>query len=144
MKGISKILALAAILAIAACEKSEENGGAEHFCVTVDCFASDRVQEKIDTFNRKGEQTKIKAGKKFIPILFSDEGLEMIDFLSLDCSASQGVWHSDTEVRIDKFGRVVRDGKITGAFWNGKIDSERRPLRLKIRNICGDETIWNL
>ena len=29
MKGISKILALAAILAIAACEKSEENGGGQ-------------------------------------------------------------------------------------------------------------------
>ncbi len=125
-------------------EASEESSGAEHFCVTVDCFASDRVQEKIDMFNRKGEQTKIKAGKKFIPILISDEGLEMIDYLSLDCSASEGVWHSDTEVRIDKFGRVIRDGKMTGAFWNGKIDSERQPLRLKIRNICGDETIWNL
>ena len=125
-------------------EASEENGAAERFSVTVDRFASDRVQGKIDMFNRKGEQTKIKAGKKFIPILISDEGLEMIDFLSLDCSASEGVWHSDAEVKIDKVGRVVRDGKMTGVFWNGKIDSEQRPLRLKIRNICGDETIWNL
>lgn len=29
-------------------------------------------------------------------------------------------------------------------FWDGAIQSEARPLRLKIRNICGDETVWEV
>lgn len=121
-----------------------EEGSEAGFCVTVDRFASDRVQGKIDAFNRKGELVKRRPGKKFIPVITSDEGLEMIDFVSADCTASEGEWHSDTEIRIDKFGRVIRDGKPLGIFWDGKIYTGQKPFRIKIRNICGDETIWNL
>lgn len=116
----------------------------EGFCVTAERFASDRVQGKIDAFNRKGEQAERRPGKKFIPVIISDEGLEMIDLISADCTADDGVWHSDTEIRIDKFGRAVRDGKQSGEFWDGKIYTKRKPLRIKIRNICGDETVWKL
>ncbi len=42
---------------------------------------------------------------------------------------------------IDRLGYVIEDGKKTNKFWDGCIRCENQPLRLKIRNICGDETI---
>ena len=66
--------------------------------------------------------------------------------LSLDCSSADKTapWHSDTEIKIDRLGYVIRNGKKTGSFWDGSITSDDRPLRLKIRNICGDESIFCL
>ena len=72
------------------------------------------------------------------------DGLELIEFLSLDCTARDGEWHSDSEIKIDKLGYVIRGGKKTKEFWDGTIQSEKQPLRLKIRNICGDETVWEV
>ncbi len=110
--------------------------------VTVDKFLSDRVMGKIQEYNWKGQ---LNAGKKgFKPIEISDEGLELIEFLSLDCTAATGEWHSDSEIKIDKLGYVVRNGTKTKTFWDGSITSDAKPLRLKIRNICGDETVWEI
>jgi adenine-specific DNA-methyltransferase len=36
---------------------------------------------------------------------------------------------------------VIKDGTKTKEFWDGKIRSEKKPKRIKIRNISGDETI---
>ena len=108
--------------------------------VTVDKFLSDRVMTKIHEYN---EKALLNAGKKgFQPIEISDEGLELIEYLSLDCTAAAGEWHSDSEIKIDKLGYVIRNGVKTKDFWDGAITSEKPPLRLKIRNICGDETEW--
>lgn len=108
--------------------------------VTVDKFLSDRVMTKIHEYN---EKALLNAGKKgFQPIEISDEGLELIEYLSLDSTAAAGEWHSDSEIKIDKLGYVIRNGVKTKAFWDGAITSEKPPLRLKIRNICGDETEW--
>lgn len=109
------------------------------YAVTIDKFASDRVQGKILEFNNKNI---LNSKKKFTPITISDDGLEMIEFLSLDSTSKDGQWHSDSEIKIDKKGYVTRNGVKTKEFWDGKIHSEKKPLRLKIRNICGDETIW--
>ncbi len=110
--------------------------------VTVDKFLSDRVMGKIEEYNWKGQ---LNAGKKgFKPIEISDEGLELIEFLSLDCTAAAGEWHSDSEIKIDKLGYVIRNGSKTKTFWDGTITSDAQPLRLKIRNICGDETVWEV
>lgn len=110
--------------------------------VTVDKFLSDRVMGKIEEYNWKGQ---LNAGKKgFKPIEISDEGLELIEFLSLDCTAAAGEWHSDSEIKIDKLGYVIRNGSKTKTFWDGSITSDAKPLRLKIRNICGDETVWGI
>ena len=84
----------------------------------------------------------MNTNKKFTPITISDTGLELIEFLSLDCTAAEGIWHSDSEIKIDKLGYVIRDGVKTKEFWDGAITSDKQPLRLKIRNICGDETVW--
>ena len=80
--------------------------------------------------------------QKYKPITISNEGLETIEFLSLDCTAAEGVWHSDTEILIDRLGYVRKNDIDTKEFWDGAITSENKPLRLKIRNICGDETIY--
>lgn len=111
------------------------------YTVTIDCFISDRVQGKIMDFNNKA---RLNAKKSFKPIEVSEEGLELIEFLSLDCTARDGEWHSDSEIKIDKLGYVIRGGEKTKKFWNGTIQSEKQPLRLKIRNICGDETVWEV
>ena len=80
--------------------------------------------------------------KPYKPIIVSDDGLELIEFISVDCTSSEGEWHSDSEIKIDKLGYVIKNGTKTKEFWNGKISCEKKPLRLKIRNICGDETVW--
>ena len=59
----------------------------------------------------------------------------------MDCERAQGPWRSSHEVKIDKLGRVSIDGEKTKTFWDGKIVSKKKPLRLKVRNIAGDETI---
>lgn len=113
--------------------------------VSVDFFASDRVQQKLDAYNQKGKLNEKKPGS-FKPILLSEEGLEMIEYISLDCESAekQAVWHSTTEIKLDKFGYVIRDGVKTKEFWNGSITSSEKPLRIKLRNICGDESVWVL
>lgn len=111
------------------------------YTVTIDRFISDRVMGKIMEFNNK---SRLNAKKAFKPIEVSEEGLELIEFLSLDCTARDGQWHSDSEIKIDKLGYVIRGGEKTKAFWDGTIQSEKQPQRLKIRNICGDETVWEI
>ena len=70
--------------------------------------------------------------------------MELIEFLRVDCIAGEGEWHSNSEIKIDKNGYIIVDGNKTKEFWDGCIRSIQKPLRLKIRNICGDETIWEL
>lgn len=111
--------------------------------VSISRFFSDRVNKKIEEFNLKGQQQTLKTGKVFRPIMLSEEGLETIEFLSLDCTTDDisAPWHSDSEILIDRLGYVRKNGIDTKDFWDGTITSEEKPLRLKIRNICGDETI---
>lgn len=104
-------------------------------------FISDRLIQKINEFNQKGNLQSLTKGKKFEPISISEEGLELIELISLDCENSEGQWHSSTEIKIDKLGYVIKDGTKTKEFWDGKIASDKKPKRIKIRNISGDETI---
>lgn len=115
---------------------------AEGYVVEISKFMSDRVTQKINDFNEKG----IINSKKntFERIEISQDGLELIEFLSIDCTSSDGEWHSDSEIKIDKLGYIIINGKKTKTFWDGTIHSPQKPLRLKIRNICGDETVWKV
>lgn len=114
--------------------------------VSINRFFSDRVNKKIEEFNLKGQQQALKSGKAFKPITLSEEGLETIEFLSLDCASADASspWRSDSEILIDRLGYVRKNGIDTKTFWDGTITSDNKPLRLKIRNICGDETIYKL
>lgn len=114
-------------------------------------FHSDRVAKKVHDFNEKGvlQTNKKRASGKsanFSKIKLSDEGLETIEWASVDCvnAEKNAPWHSDMEVKIEKMGTITINGKKTQDYWDASIVSDDKPLRLKIRNICGDETIFVL
>ena len=116
--------------------------------VTIKSFHSDNVRRKVEDFNQKGLQQYLKKsaiGKKsaYQRIELSDEGLECVEWLSLDCTqvGKDAPWHSDVEIKIEKAGTVTQDGHKTDALWDATIFSEQRPLRMKVRSICGDETV---
>ena len=111
--------------------------------IIIDRFISDRVTSKIADFNNKAFLNSTEK-KPYKPIVISEEGLELIELLSLDCNGDNGKWHSDTEIKIDKNGFMVVNGKKTSELWDGTISCKEKPLRLKIRNICGDETVYKL
>ncbi|GHU78775.1 hypothetical protein FACS1894191_0150 [Clostridia bacterium] len=111
------------------------------YAIGIETFQSDRVQSKIAEFNNKA-MFNASPQKPYKPIEISGDGLELIEFLSADCTAGDGEWHSDSEIKIDKLGYVVKKGEKTKELWDGKIRCQRRPLRFKIRNICGDESVW--
>lgn len=119
------------------CGKKIEKEG---FDIEITKFVSDRVIQKIYDFNAKNMGADKK--KKFNPITISEEGLETIEYISVDCTSAEGEWHSDSEIKIDKLGYVILNGQKTKSFWDAKIYAPKQPLRLKIRNICGDETIF--
>ncbi len=133
-----------------------ENG----FEIEFNSFVSDRLNQKIDEYNQKkalqgkkakqtlfaeetedGDEDAPNKKTKFKPLEISENGLELIEFVSLDCTNHTGVWKSDVELKIDKNSFVILNGEKTRAFWNGKIFSAKKPLRMKVRNIAGDESI---
>ena len=124
------------------CEENTDTllGG---YAITIDKFISDRVMSKIAEFNNKAMLNSSEK-KPYKPIIISDDGLELIEFISVDCTSAEGEWHSDSEIKIDKLGYVVRNGAKTKEFWDCRITSDNKPLRIKIRNICGDDTIWTV
>lgn len=113
------------------------------FSVVIKRFYSDRVSHKIKEFNQKA---MANSKKKFTPIEMSLEGLEAIEMISLDCTTAElnAPWHSDSEIKIEKDSTVTINGRKTSDFWDGTIHADTKPLRMKIRNICGDETIIQL
>lgn len=110
------------------------------FSVAIKRFSSNRVNHNINEFNQKAMSNSKKI---FTPIQMSPEGLEAIEMISLDCTNTEinAPWHSDSEIKIEKDGTITINGRKTSDFWDGKIHADTNPLRLKIRNICGDETI---
>ena len=128
----------------------EQNGLFKGWKVEILQFQSDRVIKKIEEINLKNQQQALNnsakgKNKEYVHIRLSNEGLETIEWLSLDCTSSgkDAPWHSDSEIKIDRFGCVTKNGVKTIDLWDGCIRSENRPLRLKIRNICGDETVYS-
>lgn len=113
------------------------------FTIAIKRFYSDRVNHKIREFNQKA---MANSKKKFTPIELSQEGLEAIEMVSLDYTTAEAnaPWHSDSEIKIEKDSTVTINGRKTSDFWDGTIHSDTKPHRMKIRNICGDETIISL
>lgn len=109
--------------------------------IVIDSFVSDRIIRKINEYNEKMKAQFIVKGGKTRYIEISEEGLELIEMISLDCTSDKGIWHSDEEIKIDKLGYITENGVKTKNFWNGKIKFVKKPLRIKIRNISGDESI---
>ncbi len=75
-------------------------------------------------------------------ITISDNSLELIESVSLDCTNKDGVWQSDYEIKIHpKTSFVINNGVKTKEFWDGSINYAKKPLRVKVRSIAGDEVI---
>lgn len=106
-------------------------------------FISDRVQNKIKAYNEKKAAQAIKKSKTFVPISVSENGLECIEYISLDCKNADKntVWESSSEIKITKNSFIIKNGVKTKELWNSKITANKKPLRLKVRNICGDESV---
>jgi len=132
------------------------------YTVEITRFISDRLIEKIAAYNQKraannGRKKAMQieldesddeeenggngAGGASKPLEITADGLELIELVSLDCTSAAGAWHSDADVKIDKKGFVSLNGKKTKMLWNARITGPQKPLRLKVRNIAGDETI---
>ena len=120
-------------------DHSKIDGG---YVIDINKFYSDAVVRRINSFNLKSAQNDKKG--KFKPITISDNGLELIEYISLDCTKDNGVWNSDAEIKIEYTSKLTVDGKKTDNYWNGKVYSTQKPLRIKVRNICGDETIFKI
>ena len=140
LRDLKQVLDNVVVEDLAEWEVSEESNGLFNGC---------RVRQKIDEINQKNQlqvlQQKAKGKEKtFTPILVSDEGLETIEWISLDCTVAEkdAPWHSDSEIKIDKVGYVIKNGTKTTEYWDACIRCDRKPLRMKIRNICGDETVF--
>ena len=135
---------------------SEVNGDIfKAWQISIDNFHCDRVLKKIEEYNLKTQEQILQATedekkkKPFTPIKVSDEGLECIEWISLDCTSAeeQDEWHSDMELKIETDSHVrYNNGEKSQNYWDGTIRTldERKPLRMKIRNICGDETVFVL
>ena len=104
-------------------------------------FISDRLKQKIDEFNDKALAQAIENPEKAKTIKLSNEGLEGIELISVDCTSNEGEWHADVELKIEKDNSVTLNGEKSKDGWDGKVPLENDPLRIKVRNILGDETI---
>ena len=150
LRDLKQVLDNVVVEDLAEWEVSEESNGLFNgWKVEIKQFQSDRVRQKIYEINQKNQiqvlQQKAKGKEKtFTPILVSDEGLETIEWISLDCTAAEKdvPWHSDSEIKIDKVGYVIKNGTKTTEYWDACIRCDHQPLRMKIRNICGDETVF--
>jgi len=117
---------------------------ADEYTVEIVSFLSDRLTQKIEEFNQKKILQSNKNEKRFNPLNISESGLELIEYITLDCHNQEGSWHSSSEIKIDRNGFITLNGEKTKQLWDGKIAVKQKPLRLKIRNIAGDETIKKL
>lgn len=119
--------------------------------ITIDKFISDRVITKINDFNQKSLIND--KNNSFKPIKISKSGLECIEYIAVDCENDDlsKPFNATVDIYIDDKGlahyncltkKTDAKGKtVKFDIWDGSIKSVEKPLKLKVRNICGDETI---
>ena len=110
------------------------------FVVTITNMHSDYLVQKIAAHNQKRDVNNTETK----PIVISNKGLELIERVAVDTAKKSGTWHSDYEVRISKEGTAIIEEKDTKDHWKGTIKLPKgikKPKRIKVRSIAGDETI---
>ena len=119
--------------------------------IEINKFISDRVITKINDFNQKSLIND--KNNSFKPIKISKSGLECIEYIAVDCENDDlsKPFNATVDIYIDDKGlahyncqtkKTDAKGKtVKFDIWDGSIKSEKKPLKLKVRNICGDETI---
>jgi adenine-specific DNA-methyltransferase len=114
--------------------------------VVVERYHSDYLARKLtEVVSKKALQPGAlasKAGKALsdaLPVGLSQDGLECIEWLSLDCVAFDGPWHSSAEAKIDAKNRLILSGVRQIGRWDGSLLCATAPKRLRLRNVAGDE-----
>lgn len=80
-----------------------------------------------------------KSKAAALPVGLSADGLECIEWLSVDCTALEGPWRSAAEAKIDVKNRLILNGVRQVAKWDGTLLCASAPKRLRVRNVAGDE-----
>jgi len=116
-----------------------------NYRVVIERYHSDYLARKLaEAAAKKALQPSVvrdKAKTDALPTGLSEDGLECIDWLSVDCTASEGAWHSAFEAKIDTKNRLWLNGIKQAQPWDGSLGCATRPLRLKVRNVAGDELV---
>ena len=124
------------------------NEAGTNYRVVIERYHSAYLARKLaEAVGKKALQPSVvssKAKTDALPSGLSEDGLECIDWLSVDCTASVGAWHSAAEAKIDTKNRLWLNGIKQAQPWDGSLACTARPLRLKVRNVAGDETIVGL
>ncbi len=119
-----------------------EADAAGGFKVVIERYYSDYLARKLDKARQKMALQPSAVRSKSAstePSGLSEDGLECIEWLSVDCSSADGAWHSAAEARIDAKNRLWLNGQKQGSAWDGRLHCSARPLRLRVRNVAGDE-----
>jgi adenine-specific DNA-methyltransferase len=115
------------------------------FNVVVERYHSDYLARKLDEAQQKmalqpsAVRGKSAGKQSSAPQGLSEDGLECIEWLSVDCTQADGVWLSAAEARIDAKNRLWLNGQKQSHAWDGCLHCATRPLRLRVRNVAGDE-----
>ncbi len=86
--------------------------------VSFNSFHSDRVEKKITDFNLKGRQQALKRKKEFKPITLSEDGLETIEFLSIDCVSAD----------LPLLGTAIPKSSLTNSATFARMASTPKPF----------------
>ena len=114
--------------------------------MVVERYHSDYLAGKLaEVVAKKGLQPSAmtraagKAKAAALPVGLSADGLECIEWLSVDCTALDGPWTSAAEAKIDVKNRLILNGVRQSAKWDGTLLCTHAPKRLRVRNVAGDE-----
>jgi adenine-specific DNA-methyltransferase len=117
-----------------------------HYQVVVQRYHSDYLAGKLAEVTAKkvlqpSAMTSAagKAKAAALPVGLSADGLECIEWLSLDCTATEGPWCSAVEAKIDVKNRLILNGVRQSSPWDGTLLCPNPPKRLRVRNVAGDE-----
>lgn len=128
---------------LARCEPHEAQGG---YSVRIERYYSSYLDRKLkeQVAKKKVQPTTARNAQQLaeLPAGLSGDGLECIEWLSVDCAASEGAWTSSMEAKIDSKNRLWLGGKKQSQAWDGTLAVPTtcgQPLRLRVRNVAGDE-----
>lgn len=114
--------------------------------VVLERYHSDYLARKMaEVVSKKALQPSALASKTgqassaALPVGLSQDGLECIEWLSVDCECADGPWHSSVEAKIDIKNRLILNGVRQTIAWDGTLLCAAAPLRLRVRNVAGDE-----
>jgi len=124
------------------------DGHGDGYRVVVERYYSDYLARKLTevTMKKALQPTALrdKAATAALPAGLSVDGLECIEWLSLDCVAVEGAWTSSAEAKVDVKNRLTVNGVRQPHPWDGSLLCQNVPKRLRVRNVAGDEVTVGL